>query len=59
MQDLDTKMSIDHDTHAMQNMHNWKAIHMLQKGSHHQLKKPNTHQVLPANEGMLLYQGAW
>jgi hypothetical protein len=44
MQDLDTKMPIHHDTHAMQNarMHNWKAICMLQRSSQHYLQKTHT-----------------
>jgi hypothetical protein len=36
-----------------------KAIHMLQRSSHSQLKKSNTHQVPPTNEWKLLDLGPW
>jgi hypothetical protein len=38
---------------------NRKANHMLQRSSYYKLKKPNTYRVLPANDWMLLEQGAW
>jgi hypothetical protein len=40
-------MPIHHDTYVMQTHNPKETIHMLQRSSHHQLKKINTHKAHP------------